>query len=183
MVTVLRASMVVVIGALLLALPVMSGAIPAIFNNGTTVYLVDCTVSNPNGAPACKNVPYQVDISYKFGSNAKSTQQCPGGVCTDANINVNRGIWLHVPNNYSVKSTLKGYLPSSVETNALVCWNIPELQRSVANQAMTNDNVFVNETSHAQQQLQFCIPGFVQDCPLDSTGKAVCPKSPFVTNP
>ena len=66
-------------------------------------------------------------------------------------------------------------------SNAIVCWNIPEMQRSVAAQPMTNDNVFVEETSHAQQQLQFCIPGFVQDCPFDTAlGRNVCPKSPFV---
>ena len=181
MVIVLRASMVVIIGALLLALPVMSGALPPAFFNGTTVYFVDCTVSNPNGAPDCKNVPYQADISYKFGPNAKSTQQCPGGVCTDANININKGVWLHVPNNFSVKNGPAGWV--TAESNAIVCWNIPELQRAIAAQAMTNDNVFIEETSHAQQQLQFCIPGHVQDCPLDSTGKHVCPTPPFTKAP
>jgi hypothetical protein len=174
MVILLRGSMVVVVGALLLALPVMSGALPALFYNGSTLYKLDCSASNPSGAPACRNVPYVTDISYKFGEAPYDSK-----VFTDADINVNRGVWIRVPNNYSVLyKNMDGNLTAPV--NAIVCYNIPVLQRDDVNQPMTNANKYVTETSAARDDLQFCVEAVVQDCPFDSTaGKNVCPAAPY----
>ena len=173
MLIVIRGTMVVLIGALLLALPVMSGALPPAFFNGTTVYKADCTASNPNGAPACPNVPYQADISYKFGPNSKSTANCPGGVCTDADININRGVFIHVPNNFSVKSGLQGWI-SPADRNVIVCYNIPLAQRDLVNQVIDIKNKYITHQATATEDQQFCVYGNLQDCP-DFATKGTCP--------
>ena len=163
MVTFIRGSIVVIVGALLLALPMVSGAVLVRFHNQTyTCYQADCSASNPNGAPACKNVPNNVDISYIISKTY-----------TDADINVNRAVELCVPSNVSINKVY-----DTTGANSWACYNIPELQRTDANQPASVQTIYNTETTAARVQREICFPANTVNCPLNSSGTPVCPPAP-----
>jgi hypothetical protein len=166
MVTFIRGSIVVVVGALLLALPMVSGAVLVRFHNQTyTCYQVNCSDSNPNGEPACKNVPNEADISYIIGAKT----------LTDTDISINRAVEICVPSNVSVQKTL--FNTTGWTWNSWACYNIPELQRTDVNQPLSVQTIYNKETTDARVQREVCFPAVTQDCP-DFFTKGTCPTPP-----